>query len=92
MSRQLNLRVSDEFAERLERLSKRVGKPMATVLEAIGTPSIMAAEEDARFEADSLAAWEEYQLNGAHVADSAIDDMFTEALTLAGSVAKRAGV
>jgi len=91
MSRQLNLRVSDEFAERLERLSKRVGRPMAAVLEAIGTPSIEAAEEDARFEADSLTAWEEYQLNGVHVTGSTIDDMFTEALALAGSVAKRAG-
>jgi hypothetical protein len=42
--------------------------------------SIEAAEEGASSEADSLTAWEEYQLNGVHVAGSTIDDMFTEAL------------
>jgi predicted transcriptional regulator len=91
MSRQLNLRVSDDFVERLERLAQRVGRPMAAVLEAIGTPAIEAAEADAQFEAASWAAWEEYQLTGEHVSLEAIDDMFAEALTRAKSVAKGRG-
>ena len=57
MSRQLNLRVNDEFAERLERLSRRLGRPMAAVLEAIGSPAIEAAESDLQFEAEALAAF-----------------------------------
>lgn len=88
MTRQLNLRVSDEFAESLERLSRRVGRPMAAVLESVGTPAIEAAEADAQFEAETLLAWEDYQLSGAHVSATTIDDMFTEALTRAESVAK----
>ncbi|HEX9022877.1 MAG TPA: hypothetical protein VF799_03465 [Geobacteraceae bacterium] len=88
MSRQLNLRVSDEFAARLERLSRRYGRPMASVLESVGTPAIEAAEEDAQFEADALAAWEEYQLSGVHVTSETIDGMFAEALDRARSAAK----
>lgn len=89
MSRQLNLRVSDEFAERLEKLSRRVGRPMAAVLESIGTPAIEAAEADARFEAEALAAWEEYQLTGGHVTAEAVDSLFADALARAGSVAEK---
>jgi predicted transcriptional regulator len=88
MSRQLNLRVSDEFAAKLERLSRRYGRPMASVLESVGTPAIEAAEEDAQFEADALAAWEEYQLNGVHVNSATIEGMFSDALDRAKSVAK----
>ena len=91
MTRQLNLRVSDEFAERLERLARRVGRPMASVLESVGTPAIEEAEADAQFEAETLVAWEEYQLSGVHVSVPTIDDMFTEALTRAESVAKSRG-
>ncbi|HBG03966.1 MAG: hypothetical protein A2075_14360 [Geobacteraceae bacterium GWC2_58_44] len=91
MTRQLNLRVSDEFAESLERLSRRVGRPMAAVLESVGTPAIEAAEADALFEAETLVAWEEYQLSGVHVAAPAIDEMFAEALGRAESVAKSRG-
>jgi predicted DNA-binding protein len=89
MTRQLNLRVSDESAESLERLSRRVGRPMAAVLESVGTPAIEAAEADAQFEAETLVAWEEYQLNGVHIGAPAIDDMFAEALALAGSIAEK---
>ena len=88
MTRQLNLRVSDEFAESLERLARRVGRPMAAVLESVGTPAIEAAEADAQFEAETLVAWEDYQLTGVHVEAPAIDDMFAEALIRAQSVAK----
>jgi predicted transcriptional regulator len=91
MSRQLNLRVSDEFAENLERLAKRLGRPMAAVLEAVGTPAIEAAEDDARFEAEALAAWEEYQLTGACVSVEALDASFTKALQRARSVAGPSG-
>lgn len=91
MSRQLNLRVSDEFAEHLERLARRLGRPMAAVLEAVGTPAIEAAEADARFEADALAAWEEYQLTGACVTVDAIDATFAKALQRARIVAGQSG-
>lgn len=88
MSRQLNLRVSDEFAVRLERLARRYGRPMAAVLESIGTPAMEAAEDDAQFEAEALAAWENYQLNGEHVSAETIEGIFSEALVQAKSVAK----
>lgn len=88
MSRQLNLRVSDEFAEKLERVARKVGRPMAAVLESVGTPALDAAEADAQFEADALAAWEEYQLSGKSVSAAEIDTLFTEALARAESVAK----
>ena len=88
MSRQLNLRVSDEFAERLEKLSRRVGRPMASVLEAVGTPAIEAAEADAEFEAEALQAWEQYQLSGECVTSAAIDEMFSDAMTRAKSIPK----
>ena len=89
MSRQLNLRVSDEFAEQLERVARRLGRPMAAVLESVGTPALEAAEADAQFEAEALAAWEEYQLGGAHVGAESIDSMFAEALARAESVARK---
>lgn len=88
MSRQLNLRVSDEFARQLERVSRQVGKPMAAVLESIGTPALEAAEADALFEAEALAAWEDYQLSGRHITAETIDDMFSEALDRAKTVAE----
>lgn len=91
MSRQLNLRVSDEFAERLERLSHRVGRPMAAVLESVGTPAIELAEADAQFEAEALAAWEEYQLSGICLTAENIDALFANALAQAKSVSERSG-
>jgi len=87
MSRQLNLRVTDEFAERLEKLSRRLGRPMSAVLEAIGTPALEAEESDLRFEEEALAAWEEYQLTGSHVTSDAVDALFTDALRRATAVA-----
>jgi len=89
MSRQLNLRVSDEFADQLERLSRRIGRPMAAVLEAVGTPALESAEEDAQFEADAMAAWETYQLEGTHLTADKIDALFEEAVSKAGSVASK---
>jgi predicted transcriptional regulator len=85
MSRQLNLRVSDEFAEQLERLSRRVGRPMSAVLEAVGAPALESAEEDAQFEADALAAWETYQLEGVHLAADTVDGIFDKAARRARS-------
>ena len=91
MSRQLNLRVNDQFAERLEKLSRRLGRPMAAVLEEIGNPALEAAEADLRFEAEALAAWEEYQLTGAHVSAESLDALFADALRQAKSVAEKRG-
>jgi predicted transcriptional regulator len=89
MSRQLNLRVSDEFARKLERVARNTGRPMAAVLESVGTPALDAVEADARFEADALESWEEYQLNGTSVPAEAIDALFGEALVRAKAAAKR---
>lgn len=89
MSRQLNLRVNDEFAERLERLARRLGRPMASVLEAVGTPAIEAAEADLLFETEALAAWEEYELTGAHVPAETVDTLFDSALQRATTVAAK---
>lgn len=80
MTRQLNLRVDDLFAEAIERLSQATGRPMSSVLEAIGWPAIEAAEEDLKFEADALAAWQEYELTGEHVTSDQIESLFDKAL------------
>lgn len=89
MTRQLNLRVDDEFAERLEALSKKIGKPMGAVLEAIGAPAIQAAEADIQFEAEALAAWEEYELTGNCVPAERIDALFDHALARAKTVSEK---
>jgi predicted DNA-binding protein len=91
MSRQLNLRVNEEFAERLDRLSRRLGRPMAAVLEEIGTPAMEAMESDLQFEAEALSAWEDYQLTGACVAAEEIDAIFAGARNRAETVAKKRG-
>ncbi|MGB8933241.1 MAG: hypothetical protein WCC48_18500 [Anaeromyxobacteraceae bacterium] len=88
MSRQLNLRVSDEFAKKLERVARSTGQPMAAVLESVGTPALDAAEADARFEAEALVAWEEYQLRGTSVSASAIDRLFGDAKVRARAQSK----
>jgi len=79
MSRQLNVRVSDAFARTLERVARRTGRPMAAVLEAVGTPALEAAEEDARFEAEAFDAWEAFQLTGEAVDRTALEGLFTAA-------------
>ena len=89
MTRQLNLRVDDEFAERLERLSRKMGRSMAAVLESIGTPAIEAAEADIQFEAEALAAWEEYELTGTHVTAEAVNVLFDDALDRAKSITEK---
>ena len=89
MSRQLNLRVNDEFAERLERLARQLGRPMAVVLEAVGTPAIESAEADLQFEAEALAAWEDYELTGNHIPVEAVDALFDTALLRATAVAAK---
>ncbi len=88
MSRQLNLRVSDEFVEKLDRYARSTGRPMAAVLEAISMPALEAAEDDARFEAEALAAWEEYQMDGRHATAGEISGLFDAALARAEKVAK----
>ena len=89
MSRQLNLRVSDEFANRLESYARKIGRPMAAVLESVGTPALEAAEADQAFEAEALAAWEEYQLTGISVPAEKIDKMFSDAMKHAKAVRKK---
>ena len=88
MGRQLNLRVSDEFVERLDLVARNLGQSMATVLEKVSTPALELAEADALFEAEALEAWEEYQLTGKHVSADAIEALFAESLRKAQSVAQ----
>jgi predicted transcriptional regulator len=88
MSRQLNLRVSDAFAKKLERIARNTGRPMAAVLEAVGTPVLDAAEADALFEDEALAAWDEYQLSGTATSAGAIDVLFADAMVRAKASAK----
>ena len=91
MGRQLNLRVSVAFAERLERVARSTGRPMAAVLESLSTPALEAAEEDARFEAEALAAWDEYQLSGTSEDAGALDGLFAASLTRARTASRRRG-
>ena len=91
MTRQLNLRVNESFADAIERLSQRVGRPMSSVLETVGWPAIEAAEADLQFEADALAAWEEYELTGEHVTSEEIEVLFDDALRKATTVADSRG-
>ncbi len=91
MTRQLNLRVHDEFAERLERLSRKTGRSMAAVLEALGTPALEAAENDIRFEEDALAAWEEFELTGDYVTQDGIHRLFDDALDRARTISEKRG-
>lgn len=90
MSRQLNLRVTDDFAERLEGLAKKMGRSMASVLETIGGSAIAEAEEDLQFEAAALTAWEEYELTGLHVTTEEIETLFDAARSQAESVMRTA--
>ena len=87
MKRQLNVRVDEEFIARLEGLSRKTGRPMGATLEAIGFPAIEEAEADLKFEADALAAWEEYELTGVHVTTDEIESLFDAALVRAAKVA-----
>lgn len=89
MSRQLNVRVSDAFARTLERVAKRTGRPMAAVLEAVGAPALEAAEEDARFEAEALEAWEAYQLEGETVDGAALTALYASARSRARAASRR---
>jgi predicted DNA-binding protein len=89
MARQLNLRVNDEFAERLERLSRKMGRSMAAVLETVGSPAIEAAEADLQFEAEALAAWEDYELTGNHISAETVETLFDEALARARTIAEK---
>lgn len=89
MTRQLNLRVSDAFAKRLERVAQRTGQSMASVLEMVGTPALDAAEADARFEDEAFKAWEDYQLSGAAVRMDELEAQFVAARVRAKSAAKR---
>ena len=87
MKRQLNVRVDEEFIARLEGLSRKTGRPMGATLEAIGLPAIEEAEADLQFEADALAAWEEYELTGVHVTTEELASLFDAALARAAKVA-----
>ena len=86
MNKQLNLRVDESFAAAIERLAKKMGRPMASVLETVGWPAIEAAEADLQFEADALVAWEEYELTGTHLASAEIEILFEGALQKASAV------
>ena len=79
MTKQLNLRVDEEFIARLESLSKKLGRPMASTLVSVGLPAIEEAEAELQFEADALEAWEEYELTGVHITTEDIETIFAAA-------------
>jgi len=89
MTRQLNLRVNESFADAIERLSRATGRPMSAVLELVGGPAIEAAEEDLKFEAEALAAWQEFELTGEHVTSDQIESLFDKAQAKAAVVQAR---
>jgi predicted transcriptional regulator len=60
---------------------------MAAVLKAVGTPAHDSAEVDAQFDADAMAAWETYQLEGTHLTSNEINAVFDEAVHKARNVA-----
>ena len=86
MNRKLNLRVSEAFADQLELVARRMGQPMAVVLESVATPALSEAVADAQFEADALEARDAYMLTGAAVSVEAIDGMFAAAADRARAV------
>jgi predicted transcriptional regulator len=89
MPRQLNVRVSEEFAARLEQLARKTGRSMGALLEELGTQSIDYVEQDMRFEAEALQAWEDYQLTGKAVVNAEVDEMFAAAHNRAVECAER---
>ena len=89
MPRQLNVRVSEEFAARLEHLARKTGRSMGALLEELGSQSIDYVEQDMRFEAEALQAWEDYQLTGKAVANAEIETMFAAAYNTAAKCAER---
>ena len=58
---------------------------MAAVLEPIGK----AVEAYIQFEAEALAAWDEYLLTGTHMTGDAVDALFEEALCRAKSATEK---
>ena len=62
---------------------------MAAVLEAVSTPALEAAEEDARFEAEALQAWETFQPSGEALETSSLQAMFKSARARASAAARR---
>ncbi len=88
MTKQLNLRVDEEFIARLESLSRKLGRPMASTLVSIGLPAIEEAEAELQFEADALDAWQEYQLKGVHMTSEDIEAIFDVARNKVTNAAK----
>jgi len=81
--------VSDAFVRTLERVARQTGRPMAAVLEAIGTPALEEAEADARFEAEAFAAWEAYQLDGRAGEVEELEAIFKAGIARARTAARR---
>jgi predicted transcriptional regulator len=89
MTKQLNLRVEEEFIARLESLSRKLGRPMSTTLVSIGLPAIEEAEAELQFEADALNAWEKYELTGEHVTSDEVESLFEAARNKAVNATKK---
>lgn len=90
MSQQLSLRVSVEFANRLECLSKKTGRSMAAVLEAVAGQALAIAEADIEFAEQSLKAKQAYEMTGVRMSAEEIDAMFDNAIKKAYLVVKGA--
>lgn len=80
---QLNVRVSDEFAEKIRSFSKREKLDLGALVESVCTQAIEEAEADKRFEDESVEAWQTYMESGISVDQGQIQARFEAALAKA---------
>jgi hypothetical protein len=86
---QLNVRVSDGFAEKIRTFSKREKLDLGALVESVCTQAIEEAEADKRFEDESVEAWQIYMESGISVEQGQIKARFEAALAKARQVAAK---
>lgn len=86
---QLNVRVSDSFAEKIRSFSKREKLDLGALVESICTQAIEEAEADKRFEDESVEAWQAYMETGTSIDQHQIEARFEAALARARQVAAK---
>jgi predicted transcriptional regulator len=86
---QLNVRVSDGFAEKIREFSKTQQRDMGAIVEAICTEAMAEIEANQLFEEESMEAWERYMETGEHVALTQIRARMKKAMARAAEVAAK---
>ena len=86
---QLNVRVSDEFAEKIREFSKKQKWDIGAIVETFCKDAIAEVEADQRFEAESMEAWERYMESGEHVSLAHVESRFHKARARAVEVAAK---